>query len=962
MQDDEMLQELVLESFDHLGVLEPLLLEWEQAPETADNDQINEAFRCLHTIKGGFGFFGMQNIKTLSHVMESLMMEVRDGKRSLTAEMVELLITASDVLKGLICDPATSDKLDISVTVNALETMLDASPAAGDATDAGDEELAPHPQADTDPGALVRTVYRIQVRSRADLADHHRGTLDLNHDLVAFGEIIDVRIDLSSISGLDDALLNGAGLAYEVIFACDLAADEIAGRLDIPVSQVSVVEDAGLDELAEDHHIMASGTLRQAVTASHTRRQTKSETADRPATGQADSSALAATPNEPSAPDVAAAPVPEPAVAPVAVPADTAASSAAAPLEPAAAASTASETLKVRLDVIESLMDLGGELVLCRNQMTLRFSERLLDGPLGAVLQTAVERELTEGFDQLVATADRTGDVREAINQHLGTIRDQILDGINLRLEDAPGLRTAIKDFDSVTTGLQAVVMQTRMQPVAVVFNKFTRVVRDLGRKIGKSVSLATEGSEVELDKSILDALVDPLTHLVRNGVDHAIETADERVAAGKPERGTILLRACHVSGSVRIEVIDDGRGIDPAKVKAKAIERGLVDPAQVDSMSDQAILEFIFLPGFSTAAQVTDLSGRGVGMDVVKTNIERLGGSLSIASQLGAGATFSMQIPLTLAIIPALIVRVAGKRYAVPQANLVEIVRHLDGSNKIERVHGSPVFRLRGNLLPMVHLGQQLGLSDSDDGHHILVIQTQNQPFGLVVDDILDAVEIVVRPVSRRLAAIGVIAGATILGDGSICLIADPMALADRAGIRGDNLDDPTDTTEAEAKVDEANQVLLIANPDGGRMAVSMSDILRLEKVRSSDVEGVGERKMARHRGDILPLVDIIEVLPERRTGDRALQPQAGDVLNVILVRHGENHIGLVVADIADVVEVPLERRPASRDGVAFCALINERITEFLDIERLVELAGGAEPVSLAPADAAEAGGDEDR
>ena len=366
--------------------------------------------------------------------------------------------------------------------------------------------------------------------------------------------------------------------------------------------------------------------------------------------------------------------------------------------------------------------------------------------------------------------------------------RNQVLQFTATRRD--PAFLQTTQRLNQITTELQEGVMKTRMQPIGNILNKFPRQVRDLAVACGKQVRLTVEGEETELDKTLLEAIKDPLIHLVRNAVDHGIEPPEERLAAGKPPEGRLALHAFHEGGQVNIEIADDGRGIDPERVRRKALERGLVPRDHAARMGERELMQLIFLPGFSTAEKVTNVSGRGVGMDVVKTNIEKIGGAVDVVSRPGQGATVKIKIPLTLAIIPALIVGGGGDRYAIPQVNLLELVR-LDGEKAkrgIEHIHGVPVYRLRGNLLPLVFLHKELRVEPkgpSESGPvHVAVLQAGERPFGLVVEAVHDTEEIVVKPLSKHLKGIPLFAGATIMGDGRVSLILDILGLAQRAGV----------------------------------------------------------------------------------------------------------------------------------------------------------------------------------
>ena len=360
--------------------------------------------------------------------------------------------------------------------------------------------------------------------------------------------------------------------------------------------------------------------------------------------------------------------------------------------------------------------------------------------------------------------------------------RNQIVQFTALHEDIDTNLLAASQRLNLITTEMQEEVMKTRMQPIGNIWSKFPRVVRDLSHTCGKQVRIEMEGVDTELDKTLLEAIKDPLTHLVRNSVDHGIEPPEKRVENGKAAEGLLVLRAFHEGGMVNIEISDDGGGIDPNKIRAKAIEKQLVTADTSSKMNDRELINLIFLPGFSTAAAITNVSGRGVGMDVVKTNIEKIGGTVDVQSQLGSGSTFKIKIPLTLAIIPALIVNCKAERYAIPQVSLLELVR-LDASQveeKIEMLHGAPVYRLRGNLLPLVYLRKELyphedldvvAVADNERGFNIVVLQADDRQFGLVVDKITDSQEIVVKPLGKQLQGISVFAGATIMGDGTVAL-----------------------------------------------------------------------------------------------------------------------------------------------------------------------------------------------
>jgi chemotaxis protein histidine kinase CheA len=667
------------------------------------------------------------------------------------------------------------------------------------------------------------------------------------------------------------------------------------------------------------------------------------------------------------------------------------------------------ETVRVGVNLLDKLMNLVGELVLARNQL-LQFSNTTQDA----------------GF--------------HAVSQRMNLI----------------------------ATELQEDVMKTRMQPIGNIWNKFPRTVRDLAHSCGKEVRLEMVGQDTELDRTIIEAIKDPLTHLVRNSMDHGIEAPEARRRAGKDATGVLTLRAFHEGGQVNIEISDDGAGLNADRIRKKAIERGLTSSEQAARMPDRDIFNLIFLPGFSTAEKITNVSGRGVGMDVVKTNVEKIGGTVDVQSTAGKGTTVRVKIPLTLAIIPALVVRCSGERFAIPQISLTELVR-LESGKGIETVHGAPVYRLRGQLLPLVYLSQTLkahptgqdgssqivyrgelmdfagarekhhqwlgrlkdvlagkttmtveqagsprecalgkwlysvGLKDygvipeihtleqahqnfhgavrevvaakagGDDTHsnemfaqvaplsqkvvdllisvekaaielrnvNIVVLQAEGQQFGLVVDDILDTEEIVVKPLGKQLKGISAYSGATIMGDGRIALILDVLGLAQRSQVIAEARDSARDeqhseTSKAESRDEHA--MLLAENGMEGRVAIPLSLVARLEEFPRTVIERAGSQEVMQYRGQIIPLVRLSEIIPA--TSDAEMLANANSI-QVVVYTEGKRTVGLIVDRIVDIVE---ERAAveslAPRAGVVGSFVTQHHVTDLLDVPAIVRSA----------------------
>jgi two-component system chemotaxis sensor kinase CheA len=531
-----------------------------------------------------------------------------------------------------------------------------------------------------------------------------------------------------------------------------------------------------------------------------------------------------------------------------------------------------------------------------------------------------------------------------------------------------PALGTLAQRLNAVTSDLQDAAMRMRMQPVGNLFGKFPRMVRDLARQLGKRIELEVLGTEVELDKTILEALSDPLTHLIRNACDHGLEPAEERRRAGKPEDGRIVLSARHLGGRIGIEVRDDGRGIDAAAVRRKALERGLRTPAELARLGDHDVLSLILLPGFSTAREVTDVSGRGVGMDVVKTNLDQLGGTLEIDSAPGRGTTFTLHLPLTLAIIPCLLVSAGGQTYAVSQKDVEELVCLRPGQTqaRIEMAYDREMVRLRGRLLPLVRLTEVLGSNEpgalatgrppvadapgsSVNGApaplNVAVVKVGSRRLGLVVDDILDTEEIVVKPLHAALKALPIYSGATVLGDGRAALILSAEGIARRAGVAWDGASRPgTGGATDETSRAEWQTVLLFRYGPREQLAVPLALIRRIETVQAGRIERVGDREFVTVDGVPTPVLRLDTVLGLSPCPDRL-------TMLLLLPKNLRRPLGVLFSEVIDTEAVPLDFSDAAyrADGLLGSAQVRGQMTLFLDLYRLADLA--TEPERPSPA-----------
>jgi two-component system chemotaxis sensor kinase CheA len=564
----------------------------------------------------------------------------------------------------------------------------------------------------------------------------------------------------------------------------------------------------------------------------------------------------------------------------------TSAVAAAAPVSP-----SAESTVRVDVDLLASILDLVGELVLARNELK------------------------------------------------------------SIETED-PVVLAAAQRINTVTNALQETAVKTRMQPVDHVFSRFPRTVRDLAKACGKEVVFTVDGADTELDRTLIESIRDPLTHLIRNALDHGLETPEARLAAGKPRAGKVALRAFNESGRVTIELADDGGGIDVERVREKAVARGLVSVAAAAALAADEVLQFIFEPGFSTAQAVTSVSGRGVGMDVVRTNIEAIGGTVDIHSRRGVGTTVRVHVPLTLAIMPALVVHVAGERFAIPQAAVSELVpvRKTGGGSRIEGLADAPVMRIRGRLVPLVFLDAFLGLraeTTCRDAGTVVLVRVEDREYGLVVDgstgsgqagrgcrDLLESASlstIVVKPIGGVLAALGMYAGATVLGDGGVVLILDLRGLARAADLPP--LERASETGGEAAAAVARERYLVCHTRSGRRVALPLGDVVRLEKYRARDVQLAGPRRVVRRGDGFTPLADADGLLAGGRPApDGPAEPEAG--VNVVVVRVSGAELGISVDRIIDVVgaESALQGRLAAV-GVAGTVALGGQATEVLDL-----------------------------
>ncbi|MDD4347511.1 MAG: hybrid sensor histidine kinase/response regulator [Opitutales bacterium] len=874
MVDNELIGIFIQESKEHLEAIEPEILAMESASH--DSEGVNTIFRGVHSIKGSSGFFGFDQISKLSHVMENLMALVRDGQLSPNSEMVSVLLASTDKLKLMIDDPQHCAEVAIEDEVKQLNTFL---PAAKGGTKPAQGKGEPAPKQVKLPDSLKRfrldpyilknamqhghLVFVIRLFMNKDVKEKGRTPYDYFKEIESLGEFVDAYFDFSSISGLDDAL--STDLVCSFLFTTVMGSpDMITSVFDIPASQVEEIEAGVIKEWLGTNPGVQTPEGRDAAVFLEVVEDESGPASD--------------TGHEPDKVEE------EDHLAPTDHLAVKASSAPAARMK----VKRADETIRVNVSLLDSLMNLAGEMVLSRNQ--------------------------------LIRIAENHG-------------------------QEIAGLQSIIQNINLVTSDMHEKVMQTRLQALGIIFGKFTRIIRDLAMKLGKEIILDIEGEDVELDKSIVEALSDPLTHLIRNCADHGIELPEERERMGKPREGRVRLTAKHVGGQVLIEIIDDGRGMNPEKLRQKAIEKGVLKAEEAAKMSDRQALTIIFLPGFSTAEKVSDVSGRGVGMDVVRTNIEGLGGFVDIDSEVGVGTRISLRLPLTLAIIPAMIVGSCGRRFAVPQVNLEEVVR-LGGKNKPEIIRGSRVLRLRDSLLTLINLadvleiapqeGERGGATDWEDGY-VLVLNVDNNQYGLIVSELLDSEEIAVKPLSVYLKQVGCYSGVTIMGDGKVAMIVDIQGIATMARLKF-----AENEINEQSALDLANQLrssdseslLLFRNEGLELFAINLSTVARIERIKASDIEHIGKGEYLKLGGRSLRLVRMHDYMPI------AKPEQTPQDLYVLVPKLLAKPIGIVATQIVDTVQtvVDLDRETISGVGILGSTFINNALVLLVDIYSLFE------------------------
>jgi two-component system chemotaxis sensor kinase CheA len=915
-EDDETLRMYVDESLDHLGDIESDLLSIEQNGADIDVDLVNNVFRAAHSIKGGAGFMGLVTIKELSHSLENVLGLIREKELVPDSGKISVLLNGFDKLEEMLNNISQSNEEDVSNHIEMLskitkasldEEKLDAVSELVDIEFADDGlfidvslyEIERH----LDEG---KNIFIVEYDLINDIQLQDKNPLQVMQNIEKTGIIIESKIDFASIGTLDDDTFSSR-IPFQILFSSIIEYDMASTLFEVDEAYIHLVTD---DMIIPSEEAEASEPIQETKIKKENPVTVKKKL---PEVKKGDEKKVE------KASEVkkvkAAKPVAKENTGPI--------------------VSTKPQTsLRVNVNLLDTLMNLAGELVLSRNQL---------------------------------------------------------LQGVNSSNEKAT--EQSSQRIDMITSELQEAIMKTRMQPIGNIFTKFTRIVRDMSRDLEKSIDLQIEGQEVELDKTILESINDPLTHLIRNSVDHGIESPVLREQSGKNATGKIRLRAFHEAGQVNIEISDDGKGLDPETISTVAFSKGLVTETQIAEMSDKEKIELIFMAGFSTAEEITDVSGRGVGMDVVITNIETLGGIIDLDSTPGKGTTTQIKLPLTLAIIPSQIAAVGDEKYAIPQVNLDELLRIPAGDIKtrVEKVGDASVVRLRGELLPLLNLTEVLGiektfthpedgtesadrrknvadrrsrqLEETDENNlednvddnqtdkqtedapqrqgddrryhaasalNIAVVSAGAFKYGLIVDELLDSEEIVVKPVGRHLKKCAAYAGATIMGDGRVALILDISSLAQMANLTAITKKQSVKktTTDEQSNANEKVALLTFRNDETEHFAAPLNIVERIERIELSSIEEVGNRKVVQYRGGALPLYEISQAADVKPLPQREQQ-------EVIVFKVKEKELGLMVTPPVDALEIALEidESTLKQACITGSMIINEKTTLLIDI-----------------------------
>ncbi|KPA18521.1 molecular chaperone [Candidatus Magnetomorum sp. HK-1] len=930
-KEQEMFDLFLAEANDHLETIEGELLVLEKKTEGDNKNRIDKVFRAIHSIKGSSGFMQFDKINELSHVMETLLQKMRNGEIKPEGPYIDSLLNGVDLLTIMIKDIDKSESINIEKVKKDIVNLTQSknlkknyiSPKKNERNEKGRVKESKNESKEKEN--KNKTSHRIVLQnSQLDSLNNKFGfnlnetmikNISPNHDLYILqfnlyedkkmptylvnklqkiGNIIDANIDTQAEIFIQD--LRSEPLIYNVLYATLLEREMIL--LSMELSEDNVIQ------LTQNNQIITNDTCLKNETPSVESKQ---------------------------------------------------------------------EGYDIELGKYEEIeqnnssTDITMDESINNNNLPVQTEEIEIElKPISATesqSQTSQSEIVTPDLPRLMGGHSETIRVDVQILDQLMTLVGELVLVRNRQLVSIDNVEAvSVEDLDLVTSELQETIMRTRMQPIGSLLGKLPRIVRDLSKKLNKKIDIITFGNDVELDKSILETLSDPLTHLIRNCCDHGIEKPEQRIKKGKSDKGTISIQAYHEAGQINITITDDGRGIDPEIIKKKVIENGFKTEAELSDMNDKEILSFIMIPGFSTSDKVSNVSGRGVGMDVVKTSIEQFGGSLELNSSLNEGTTIHLRLPLTLAIIPSLIVEIDNMRYAIPQINLEELVSLYDNDiyTKIETAGNREVYRLRGKLLPLIRLNeilkrpekftdniraqitnqyctnQKIGQGLKEKKLDIVVVKVGSRHFGVIVDKVHGMEEIVVKPMHSVAKKIDIYSGATVLGDGMVALILDIEGIARHAGISmSEYLQYFEKDMHASEIKNEVQSALLFKSGPGELFAVPLTLIKRIERIKLSQIERIGEKEYIVIDGietQVLRLDNVLNVSPCIMNDDMSL----------LLPKHIKRPFGILLSNVEDIKSAPkkLNVDALQRDGLLGTAIIQDRITLFIDIFRLIEIA----------------------
>jgi two-component system chemotaxis sensor kinase CheA len=912
--DLNMLNEFIAEAREHLDNIEDNFLALE-SQDSPDSSLIDKVFRSIHSVKGSSGFLNLNTITRLAHVMEALLQKMRQGDIKPESIYIDALLSGSDLLQKMVNDPKNSESVDIQDAYSRLQELIHAvetntEPPEIKKEKADDNKVSENQQSDSEIGSDDLTIETLsqsgfQIDTKFLQSVNHPNFFVLDYNLTEMS--IDNNLSLDTL--IKD--LNGMGTILSVKWdssAENLATDfsmiplntQVLYGTNLNINDISVVLQLHKDNIHTVCYSSDSHKLPQTPSTQKTESPKIIET--RPVLHKKSNIQVTEKKNPPvSNTNQKNTKKDTPKSKQTDKPTENERQN--KNTSQSGGHREQSDTIRISVDILDKIMNLAGELVLVRNQHLL--------------------------------LVDKT-DTRMADNS---------------------------QRLDMVTSELQEAIMRTRMQPIGTLFSRLPRIVRDISKKCNKSIIIIINGHEVELDKTILESLPDPLTHIIRNSCDHGIETPEERSRCGKPETGYINVKAYHEAGQINIVIEDDGRGINPQQIREKVIQKGLKRKEELDRMNEKEILSMVMMPGFSTTEKATEISGRGVGMDVVKTAVEQLGGSIEMDSRVGQGLNIHLRLPLTLAIIPCLIVQVNNEKFAIPEVNVEELVSLYDNEiyTLIECNGDQEVFRLRKQLLPLVRLKEVLcrpnqftetdrskvsedyrkianeKLKESDDIQQILifaVLKIGNQRFGLIIDEVIGTEEIVVNPLHSAVNPLIIYSGTTIMGDGTVALILDVNGIAMHAGVRFTTEVEETNKETRSSKTD-SHRILLFKSGIEEQFAVPLLLMRRVELIDPSRIQTIG--------GNEYISVDNVPTLLIRLEKLLNVSPcETSDKMYLLLPKQSQRPIGILASTLVDVINLPLilNKESYMEDGLLGTAIVNEYITIFIDIYRLVEAA----------------------